>query len=139
MICELCHDTAVLSTRCTRATADDAAVAQDLLDTMASIEDCACLAANQIGKTVALVAFVDEQNKPHVMYNPRIMMGLGAQKVEEQCMTLNEPTKSTRYAKVKVAFQELVDGKLVDKKRDYVGWEAQMIQHLCDHCAGKLV
>ena len=25
------------------------------------------------------------------------------------------------------------------RKGEFVGWEAQMIQHMADHCAGKLV
>jgi peptide deformylase len=139
MIKELVKDEAVLSKKCTRATADDAEVAQDLIDTMKSIEDCACLAANQIGATVAMGVYVDDSEDVHVIYNPRIMMGLGAQKLTEGCLTRDEPSKVTRYAKVKVAFDELVDGELVSRKRDFVGWTGQMIQHICDHCQGKLV
>lgn len=139
MIKELCKDEAVLSTRCARATADDAPVAQDLLDTMKSIEDCGCLAANQIGVTKSIIAYVDENNTPHVMYNPHIIMGLRAQRVEESCLTRDQPTRSTRYEKVKVGYQELVDGQLVERRRDFTGWVAQMIQHMCDHCRGKLV
>ena len=52
MIKELVKDEAVLSKKCTRATAEDEKIAQDLIDTMKSIEDCACLAANHIGETV---------------------------------------------------------------------------------------
>lgn len=42
---ELVHDEAVLSTPCEKATAEDAQVAQDLLDTMASLDEAACLHA----------------------------------------------------------------------------------------------
>ena len=45
----------------------------------------------------------------------------------------------TRFAKIKVSFDELVDGALRPRRRDYVGWTAQMIQHMVDHCKGKLV
>ena len=114
MIKELCKDEAILSKRCERATAQDAPVAQDLVDTMHSLEDCGCLAANQIGVTKAVVVFQDDSGADHVMYNPRIM-------------------------KVKVSFDELVDGELKPRRRDYTGFEAQMIQHMCDHCQGKLV
>ena len=41
---ELVHDEAVLSTPCEKATAEDAQVAQDLLDTMASLDEAACCA-----------------------------------------------------------------------------------------------
>ena len=57
---ELVHDEAVLSTPCEKATAEDAQVAQDLLDTMASLDEAACLHANQIGVTHNLFAYVDE-------------------------------------------------------------------------------
>ena len=32
-----------------------------------------------------------------------------------------------------------VDGKMKECRRDYAGFEAQMIQHMIDHCLGKLV
>lgn len=139
MIKELVKDDAILSQRCERATAEDADVVQDLVDTMESIEECACLAANQIGVTKAIGVYLDEKREPHAVFNPRIMMGLGAQKVFEECMTREEPSKVTRYAKVKVSYDELVDGELKARKRDFTGWVAQMIQHMCDHCQGKLV
>ena len=50
-----------------------------------------------------------------------------------------EVTKSTRYIKCKVAFDQIVDGKMKECRRDYAGFEAQMIQHMIDHCQGKLV
>ena len=128
MIKELCKDTAILSTRCEKATAADADLAQDLVDTLQTLDDAACLAANQIGVTKAVVVWMSDDGAYHVMFNPRIMMGLRAGKATETCLTLDE-----------VSFDELVDGQLVPRKRDYVGWEAQMIQHMVDHCMGKLV
>ena len=139
MIRELINDEEILSQPCEAATAADAELAQDLLDTLASIEDGGCLAANQIGVTKAVVVFVDDRDKPHVMYNPKVVMGLRAQRVVEGCLTREGTTKVRRYAKVKVQFDELVDGQLVSRKRDYLGWTAQMIQHMIDHCNGKLV
>ena len=131
MIKELVFDDAILSTPCEAATAEDASVAQDLIDTLASIEGAACLAANQIGVTKALCVYLDESDKPHAIYNPKIMLGLAAFKTEEGCLT--------RYDHMKLAFDELVDGELKHRKRDFAGWEAQMIQHMVDHCKGKLV
>ena len=64
---------------------------------------------------------------------------LGASKMEESCLTHEEVTKSTRYIKCKVAFDQIVDGKMKECRRDYAGFEAQMIQHMIDHCLGKLV
>ena len=139
MIKELVRDTAILSQRCEAATAEDAELAQDLIDTVRSLEDASCLAANQVGIAKAVVVYLDDDDEAHVMYNPRIMMGLRASKAVESCLTLEEPSKVTRYDKIKVSFDELVDGKLVARKRDYTGWVAQMIQHMVDHCNGTLV
>lgn len=139
MIKELVKDEAILSQVCEQATPQDADVAQDLIDTAASLDDCSCLAANQIGVTKAVVVYFDDDQKAHVMYNPKILMGLGPQKTVEGCMTRDEYSKVTRYAKIKVSYDELVDGAFKTRRRDYTGWIAQMIQHMVDHCNGKLV
>ena len=139
MIKELVHDEAILSTPCEPASAEDADLAQDLIDTLASIDDAVCLAANQIGVTKAIIAFQDDKDEVHVMYNPKILMALGSAKVEETCLSREEPARVTRFAKIKVSFDELVDGQLKARRRDYIGWTAQMIQHMVDHCKGKLV
>ena len=139
MIRELVSDEAILSTKCEPATAEDAELVQDLIDTVLAQEDGACLAANQIGVTKAVVVFLDDDKTPHVLFNPRIMMGLRPSKVVEGCLTRDELVRVTRYDKVKVAFDELVDGALKPRKRDYTGWIAQMVQHMVDHCNGKLV
>lgn len=91
--------------------------------------------------TKALCVYLDESDKPHAIYNPKIMLGLAAFKTEEGCLTRPEDqlSKVTRYDHMKLAFDELVDGELKHRKRDFAGWEAQMIQHMVDHCKGKLV
>ena len=139
MIKELCRDEAILSQRCEVATVEDESVAQDLIDTIKSLEDAGCLAANQIGVTKKVCVYLDDAGEPHVLYNPRLVFGLGASKMEESCLTHDEITKSTRYIKCKVAFDQIVDGKMKECRRDYTGFEAQMIQHMIDHCLGKLV
>ena len=139
MIKELVKDEAVLSTPCEPATAADAEAAQDLVDTLLSIEDAACLAANQIGVTKAIIALADDEGNAHVMFNPKVLFGMGAYKAEESCLTREGSVKVTRFAKIKVSYDELVDGKFVSRRRDLTGWEAQMVQHMVDHCNGKLV
>ena len=89
--------------------------------------------------TRAVAVYFDDDGTPHVLYNPRIMMGLRPQRLVEGCMTREEPSRVTRYAKIKLSFDELVDGSFKTRKRDYTGWTAQMIQHMVDHCNGKLV
>lgn len=139
MIKELVKDEAILSQACEAATADDAEVAQDLLDTLGSLEDAACLAANQIGVTKCVVAYLDEQDQPHVMFNPTLKLALGAYKTVEGCLTLDAESKVTRYDRIKVTYDELVDGTLQSRKKDFSGWTAELVQHMIDHCKGKLV
>lgn len=139
MIKELVHDEMLLSRPCAAATAQDADVAQDLLDTLVSIDSAACLAANQIGAEKAIIAYLDEKEDPQVMYNPKLLLGLGAFKAEEGCLTRDEISVVTRYQRIKVAYDEMVDGALVPRKKDLTDWTAQIVQHMIDHCKGKLV
>ena len=139
MIKELVKDEAILSQPCEAATAEDAPVAQDLLDTLSSLEGAASLAANQIGVTKCVVAYLDEADQPHVMYNPKMLQALGAFKTVEGCLSLEEDSKVTRFDRIKVAYDELVDGELKPRKKDFNGWTAEVIQHMIDHCKGKLV
>ena len=139
MIRELVTDEELLSTACEPATAEDADLAQDLLDTLESIEDAACLAANQVGVAKAVVVWMDEDRNPHVMYNPKLLFGVAAQRTVEGCLTRDEPSNVRRFSKIKVTYDELVDGELKHRRRDFTGWHAQMIQHMIDHCNGKLV
>lgn len=139
MIRELVTDEAILSTPCEAATPEDAPLAQDLIDTLQSTEEGACIAANQIGVTKAVVVYLDDDKNPHVMYNPKILLGLRPSYMVEGCLTREEPCKVRRFSKIKVTFDELVDGSFKQRKRDYIGWEAEMIQHMVDHCNGKLV
>lgn len=139
MIRELVCDDAVLSTPCAPATAEDAELAQDLIDTMNSHEDAVCLAANQVGVARAVVVYKGDDECDYVLYNPKMLMGLGPQKLVESCMTHEGESRVTRFIKIKVAYDELVDGALVPRKKEFFGWEAQMVQHMIDHCKGKLV
>ena len=139
MIKDLVRDTDILSMAAEPATAADADLAQDLMDTLASLDDAACLAANQIGVPKAVVAYLDDHETPHVMFNPKVLFGMGAFKTVEGCLTLDGDSRVTRFAKVKVQFDELVNGKLVARRRDFTDWQAQVIQHMVDHCKGKLV
>ena len=139
MIKELVTDEELLSTPCEEATADDAEVVQDLLDTLESIEDAGCLAANQIGVTKAIIVYKDDKDRAHVMFNPAMKRALHAQRGEEGCLTREGVTKVTRYDQATFVYQELVDGVLSPRKKECSGWTAQMIQHMIDHCKGKLI
>ncbi len=139
MIKEIVKDGALLTTPCEPATAEDAAVVQDLIDTLASLEDAACLAANQIGVTKALAVYLDEAEEPRALYNPKLKQALRPYKALETCFSCDGEAKVTRFDWINVTYDELVDGQLVPRKGKFTGWEAQMIQHAIDHCKGKLI
>ncbi|MEG0619843.1 MAG: peptide deformylase [Raoultibacter sp.] len=139
MIKELVKDAAFLAQPCEAATEKDAPVAQDLLETLASLEEAACLAANQIGFAKRIIVYLDDNEQPHIMYNPRLMQALSPFKAVEGCLSLEAETKVTRFDRIKVAYDELIDGALQPRKKDFTGWTAQIVQHMIDHCKGKLV
>ena len=70
MIKELCHDEAILSQRCEVATVEDESVAQDLIDTIKSLDDAGCLAANQIGVTKKVCVYLDDAGEPTCSTTP---------------------------------------------------------------------
>lgn len=139
MIRELVSDEELLSTPCEPGTAEDAELAQDLLDTLAATEDAACLAANQLGVAKAIFAYKDDKDRVHVAFNPVMKRAVRPARMEEGCLTREETVKVTRFDQATFAFQELVDGQLVPRKKEYRGWMAQIFQHMIDHCKGKLV
>ena len=85
------------------------------------------------------MVYKGDDERDYVLYNPKMLMGLGPQKLVESCMTHEGESRVTRFIKIKVAYDELVDGVLVPRKKEFFGWEAQMVQHMIDHCKGKLV
>ena len=106
---------------------------------MQSRDDAACLAANQIGVAKAVVAYLDEDDKPHVMYNPVLKKALRPTKTVEACLSRDDETKVTRFEWITVTYEELADGALVPRKKTFEGWTAELVQHMIDHCKGKLV
>ena len=137
MVRELVHDPLFLGIKSKAATKQDAAVAQDLLETLTAHRDtCVGMAANMIGKAVRIIAFSDN-GKYTVMYNPEIISKAAPYETEEGCLSLlGEPRKTTRYKTVKVKFQ---DGSFQWKTKSYSGFTAQIIQHEIDHCNGVLI
>ena len=138
MIKELVKDRDFLSKPAEEATAADAAVAEDLRDTLASLEDCACLAANQIGSTKAVIAY-DEGGRIAVMFNPKLKMGAQPYTAQEGCLSLEEVSEVRRFKMITVTYQVLSGDTLVSRKKRLSGWTAEIVQHALDHVAGKLV
>lgn len=138
MIKEIVHDQILLSQVAEPATAEDAAVAQDLIDTIRSLDDCACLAANQIGVNKAIVAY-EQKGHVFVLFNPKVLAGMKPFRAQEGCLSLESVSSVKRFQTVRVSFQELVGEQLVPRTRTFQDFTAQCVQHGIDHCAGKLV
>ena len=137
MVRELMHDPFFLGIKSKPATKDDSLIAFDLLDTLnAHRETCVGMAANMIGKTVRIIAFIDGV-KPTVMYNPEIVSKAAPYETEKGCLSLlGSPRKTTRYKTIKVKYQ---DDQFQWKNKSYSGFTAQIIQHEIDHCNGVLI
>ena len=137
MIRELIHDPLFLARKSTDVTAEDLAVAQDLLDTVTfHRETCVGMAANMIGVTKRVIVFADGKDFT-LMLNPEIISRSGPYEAEEGCLSLlGGPRKTTRYEKIKVRYQNL---QLQTRLKTYTGWTAQIIQHEVDHCNGVLI
>lgn len=137
MVRELMHDPIFLAQKSTPATADDLAVAQDLLDTLAFHKDgCVGMAANMIGVTKRIIVF-DNEGSYITMLNPVILKGTDLYEAEEGCLSLlGGPRKTKRYKKIKVQYQNL---QLQTRLKTFSGWTAQIIQHEIDHCNGVLI
>ena len=137
MVRELMHDALFLGRKSAIATAEDAAVAQDLLDTLAAHrETCVGMAANMIGVCKRVIVF-DNGGTPMVMMNPQILKASGEYETEESCLSLlGGPRKTKRFQKIKVQYQT-VDMQI--RIKTFEGWTAQIIQHEIDHCEGVLI
>ncbi len=139
MIRDIITDDDVLSVACEPATAEDAQLATDLVETLLANEEAACLAANQVGETKALFAYLTEADRPVVMFNPQIVQKLKPFTTVKTCMSQEDPAAVTRYKWIRVSYDVLVNGKLEPRKKKFEGWTAQIVQHMIDHCNGVLV
>ena len=136
MIREIMRDTFFLSQPSVAATAEDLAVADDLLETLIAHKDgCVGMAANMIGVSKRIIAFENDGGYM-VMFNPEIVKSSGAFEAEESCLSLVGSRKTKRYKSIKVQYQ---NEKFQTRFKTFSGWTAQIIQHEIDHCNGILI
>ena len=136
MIKSIVHDPLFLAQKSLPATPADAAVAQDLLDTLAAHADgCVGMAANMIGVSTRIIA-VEAEEGYLVLFNPVILKKTGAYEAEEGCLSLEGVRKTRRWQIIKVQYQT-PEGK--PRIKNFTGWTAQIIQHEVDHCDGILI
>ena len=101
-------------------TDEDFAVAQDLKDTLdAHRNSCVGMAANMIGVSKRIIAFVDED------FGGRIFI------------MFNQGERHTvRHQRIEVTY---FDRKFRERHAAFTGFTAQIIQHEVDHCAGIII
>ena len=136
MIRPIIHDPVFLAQPSAPATAQDLAVAEDLIDTLkANLDRCVGMAANMIGENVRIIAFC---NGPMllVMLNPEIIGKSGEYRTEEGCLSLPGIRAARRYRAITVAWQ---DTEMKHRTGTVEGFTAQIIQHEIDHCDGILI
>lgn len=119
--------------------AEDRAVAVDLADTLeANRAGCVGMAANMIGVSKRIIAFVDEDfgGRITVMYNPIITAKDGAYDTAEGCLSLKGERRTLRYQRVEVTY---FDHRFRERHAAFTGFTAQIIQHEIDHCDGIII
>lgn len=136
MIRPVVKDILFLGQKSEPATKDDAAVIDDLVDTLKSnLEYCVGMAANMIGvKKRILVFSVGDIIIP--MVNPVILKREGSYETEESCLSLTGFRKTMRYETIDV---EYFDRDFKKHKQVFTGFTAQIIQHEVDHFEGIII
>lgn len=136
MVREICRDVLLLQKKAVPATQNDLAVVDDLLDTLrANADRCVGMAANMIGKPIALIA-LSVGPFQIAMINPKITKRKGKYETEEGCLSLTGVRPAIRYEEIEV---EYLDRNFKRQKGSYKGWTAQIIQHECDHLMGIII
>ena len=136
MVQPIMRDLEFLRRESVPATAADAQIADDLLDTLrANAGKCVGMAANMIGQAKCIIVFEAEGGYME-MFNPIILRKSEPYEAEEGCLSLTGVRPATRYLSIRVRFQ---DTALAEHTETFTGMTAQIIQHECDHLEGILI
>ena len=136
MVRTVVKDVIFLGQKAEPATQEDAAVIDDLLDTLkANAQHCVGMAANMIGKKKRIIVYsMGIICIP--MINPVIIKKSKPYETQEGCLSLTGVRKTTRYEFIEV---EYMDQQFKKQKESFSGWTAQIIQHEIDHCDGIVI
>lgn len=136
MIRPIMKDIIFLSQKAIPASKKDRTIGQDMLDTLAAhSEECVGMAANMIGENKAIIVCTIG-NRNLLMYNPTIIRKQFPFQTEEGCLSLTGIRSCVRYKEIEVAY---FDESFRKKKEKFSGWDAQIIQHECDHLEGIII
>lgn len=119
------------------------AVAQDLLDTMATFRGCVGIAAPQIGELVRMFAIdVTDHKRARschgrmVLVDPVVVERDGEVSMREGCLSIPDFTGNVRRAESVVVEARDIDGAPVRLACD--AYEARVVLHELDHLDGML-
>ena len=133
---EIMRDQFFLRLPARAATAADAAIADDLMETLrANADRCVGMAANMIGENVAIIVFSDNGRLTE-MFNPEILRKDGPYDAEEGCLSLDGTRPTRRYKSIKVQWQTR---DMKPRVKTFTGFTAQIIQHEIDHLKGIVI
>ena len=119
------------------ATADDIAIARDLVDTLEAHRDgCVGMAANMIGERKRIIVVLDADGSTLPMLNPRVAHAEGEYRTQEGCLSLDGMREAVRFERIDVEYD---DFDLQPCSATFSGRVAQAIQHEIDHCDGVLI
>lgn len=136
MVRDIMRDVEFLKIPSAEATAADASVADDLLDTLrANAGKCVGMAANMIGVSKRIIVFEDEKGCAE-MFNPVIVKKSDPYEAEEGCLSLTGVRRTKRYREIKVQWQTR---DMKTRVKNFSGWTAQIIQHEIDHLSGVII
>lgn len=136
MIRDIIKDQFFLQQKSKDATKEDAAIIQDLLDTIKVHETCVGMAANMIGHLKNIIVVKDGKDYL-VLINPIIIKTSGKKYTcQEGCLCHQGLKETKRYEKIKV---EYLDQHFCRKMKTFDQQIAQIIQHEIDHCHGILI
>jgi len=136
MVQSIMRDVEFLKKTSDPATAADAPVADDLLETLkANAGKCVGMAANMIGVNKCIIVFEDEGGYME-MFNPKVLRRFDPYEAEEGCLSLTGTRKTKRYREIKVQWQTR---DMKTRIRNFSGWTAQIIQHEIDHLSGIII
>lgn len=136
MVREIMRDEGFLRMPSRAATAEDAAIADDLLDTLrAHLDGCVGMAANMIGRNVRIIVYMDGTHIAE-MFNPVIERREDPYEAREGCLSLDGTRPVTRWRRVKLRWQTR---DMKPRVRNFEGFTAEILQHEIDHLEGVII
>lgn len=136
MVRSIIRDVEFLKIPSVEATAQDADVADDLLDTLkANADRCVGMAANMIGVSKRIIVFANGERYGE-MFNPVIVKKSLPFEAEEGCLSLDGTRKTRRYSEIKLQWQTR---DMKTRIKNFSGFTAQIIQHEIDHLNGIII